>query len=140
MIAANLIDSLAGDLAGMFELEPFSETKLRVQTPLRFSDGDLVDVFVLEEDGRLWVTDYGDTLGWLDGHFWESGFTDVEMRIVKGVCRSFGVEFNEGHLEKAVKSADRLALEILSLAQASVRISDRCYIRRRPMRLFPSQD
>lgn len=140
MLAANLADTLAHDLGGTFEFEPFSETKLRVQTPLRFSDGDTVDVFVLEEDGRLWVTDYGDTLGWLDGHFWESGFTDVEMRIVKGVCVSFGVEFKDGYLEKAVKSADQLADEIMSLAQAAVRISDRCYIRRRPSRLFPSQD
>lgn len=140
MIAANLIDSLAGDLAGMFELEPFSETKLRVQTPLRFPDGDTVDVFVLEEEGRLFVTDYGDTFDWLDSQFWEDGLADAEVRIVKGVCVSFGVEFKHGQLEKAVKSADKLADEILALAQASVRISDRCYIRRRPTRLFPPQD
>ena len=138
MIAANLADSLADDLAGMFELEAVSETKLRVQTPLRFPDGDTVDVFVLEEDGRLWVTDYGDTFDWLSSQCWESGLTDAERRIVKRVCLSFGVEFNHGQLEQAVKSADKLADEILSVAQAAVRIADRCYIHRIPQRLFPS--
>ena len=138
MLAANLADTLAHDLGGMFEFEPFSETKLRVQTPLRFPDGDLVDVFVLEEDGRLWVTDYGDTFDWLDSQCWESGLTDAERRIVQRVCLSFGVEFNHGQLEQAVKSADKLADEILTLAQASARIADRCYIHRRPDRLFPS--
>ena len=138
MVIAEFQESLASELRKQFECSPVPDGQVQVQTPLLFPDGDMVDVFVFEREGRLVVTDGGDTLDWLSGQFWEPGFTDAERRIAKEVCRSLGVELNQGQLEIKADSLTDAADAVLSLAQASVRIADRCYIHRRPDRLFPS--
>lgn len=140
MLITEFHESLESVLRKQFECSPVPGEQVQVQTPLLFPDGDMVDVFVLEQDGRLVVTDYGDTLSWLSSQFWEPGFTDAEMRIAKEVCRSLGVEFNRGQLEINADSLADAADAVLSVAQAAVRISDRCYIHRMPARLFPSDD
>src|SRR4030081_2258385 len=48
----------------------------RVRTPFLYPDGDVIDVFVSEEDGVFTVTDLGETLRWL------------KMQSISGVRRS----------------------------------------------------
>lgn len=49
----------------LFECSPAPRQGIRVRTPFLYPDGGVIDVFVIERQGYVEVTDFGEALGWL---------------------------------------------------------------------------
>ncbi len=109
------------------ELFACSETPrghTRVRTPFLYPDGDVVDVFVVERDGRLEVTDFGEALGWLRLQTVSGRRSPKQTKLVHDICLTLGVELFKGQLVIRCKSPDELAQAVARLGQAAVRVSD----------------
>ncbi len=97
---------------------------MRVRTPLMYPDGGVVDVFVLENDGRYKITDFGQTLGWLRMQSVGGRRSPRQNRMVEDTCETLGVELDRGQLTLRFVPANALGESVLRLAQAAVRVSD----------------
>ncbi len=63
-----------------------------MRTPFLYPDGDYIDVFVVERDGGLEVTDYGEALGWLQMQLRNDQLSPKQRRLLDDVCLTLGVE------------------------------------------------
>jgi len=57
-------EAIAGQLGALFACSPHGKY-VRVRTPFLYPDGDVVDLFVREEDEETIVSDLGESLRWL---------------------------------------------------------------------------
>lgn len=138
MDLTRLCHSVAAQLSADYECNIIGE-EVQVRTPLIMTDGTGVDIYVAERDGQLWVTDGGDTAGWLYTQFWDGDLTDADRLIAEEVGGAFTASFvpERSSLERPVASADEVGRSVLWLAQAVARLADRWYIHRSPGSLFP---
>ena len=116
--------SIGETLPALFECAPAPREGVRVRTPLMYPDGGLVDVFVLEHDGRYSITDFGEALGWLRMQSVSTRRSSRQNRMVEDTCQTLGVELHRGQLMLRSGAADVLGETVLRLAQAVVRVSD----------------
>ena len=116
--------SIGETLPALFECAPAPREGVRVRTPLMYPDGGLVDVFVLERDGRYSITDFGEALGWLRMQSVSTRRSSRQNRMVEDTCQTLGVELHRGQLMLRSGAADVLGETVLRLAQAVVRVSD----------------
>ena len=133
-------DIIASQLAAECECEIIGD-RVRVRTPLIMTDGTVVDIYVVERDGELWVTDWGEAVEWLYTQVWDGELTEADRLIAEEVGSAFTASFvpESGSLERPVASVDEVGRSVLWLAQAVVRLSDRWYIHRKPGSLFPAK-
>ena len=117
-------DSLRRTLPELFECLPTRRQAVRVHTPLMYPDGGVVDVFVLERNGELIVTDHGDALGWLGMQSVSGKLTAHQRSLIGDVCGVQGVELNGGRLVARCDSLATVADAIHRVALAVVRVSD----------------
>ena len=120
----DLCGSLRPRLSALFECTSAPEGAVRVRTPFMYPDGDIVDVFVEERGGKSVVTDYGESLGWLQMQSVRDQLTENQHQMVEDVCLTLGVELNRGQLTLRCTGASALAEAIYRLGQAAVRVSD----------------
>lgn len=135
----SLCNSIGSQLAARCEGQcEIIGDRVRVRTPLIMTDGTVVDIYVVERDGQLWVTDWGEASEWLYTQFWDGALTDADRLIAEEVCSAFTASFvpESSSLERPVASSDDLGRSVLWLAQAVVRLADRWYIHRSPGSLF----
>ena len=95
-----------------------------MRTPLMYPDGGIVDVFIVEQSGRCYVTDFGETLGWLRMQSTSARRSPKQTRMVEDTCQTLGVKLHRGQLMLPANVADGLGEAVLRLAQAAVRVSD----------------
>ena len=119
-----LCSAIGESLPSLFECTPAPREGVRVRTPLMYPDGGIVDVFVLEQNGRYRVTDFGETLGWLRMQSVSPRRSPKQNRMVEDTCQTLGVELHRGQLMLRSGAADGLGEAVLGLAQAAVRVSD----------------
>ena len=124
MNAHELCVSLGKSLPALFECTPAPREGVRVRTPLMYPDGGVVDVFVVEQSGHCYVTDFGETLGWLRMQSTSAGRSPKQTRLVEDTCQTLGVKLHRGQLVLRTNGADGLGEAVLRLAQAAVRVSD----------------
>ncbi len=124
MNADELCMSLGKSLPALFECTPAPREGVRVRTPLMYPDGGIVDVFVVEQSGHCYVTDFGETLGWLRLQSASSRRSPKQTRMVEDICQTLGVKLHRGQLMLRANVADGLGEAVLRLAQAAVRVSD----------------
>lgn len=124
MNADELCVSLGKSLPTLFECTSAPREGVRVRTPLMYPDGGMVDVFVVEQDGRCYVTDFGETLGWLRMQSASTRRSPKQTRLVEDICQTLGVKLQHGQLMLRTNGADGLGEAVLRLAQAAVRVSD----------------
>ena len=124
MNADELGVSLGKSLPALFECTPAPREGVRVRTPLMYPDGGMVDVFVVEQDGGCYVTDFGETLGWLRLQSASSRRSPKQTRMVEDACQPLGVKLDRGQLMLRANTADGLGEAVLRLAQAAARVSD----------------
>ena len=124
MNADELCVSLGKSLPTLFECTSAPRDGVRVRTPLMYPDGGMVDVFVVEQDGRCYVTDFGETLGWLRMQSASPRRSPKQTRMVEDTCQTLGVKLDRGQLMLRTNGADGLGEAVLRLAQAAVRVSD----------------
>lgn len=96
---------------------------IRVRTPFLYPDGDYIDVFVLEQDGQIEVTDHGEALGWLRMQMRNGPLSPKQWRLVDDVCLTLGVERFQGQLVRRAQTED-VADAVLAVAQAALRVAD----------------
>ena len=119
-----LCAQIAITLPPLFECSLAPYEGVRVQTPLVYPDGGIVDVFILERQGEYVLTDFGEALGWLRMHSASDSLSPRQRGFVNDVCRTLGVRLERGQLTLRIGKNDALGEAVLRLAQAVVRVSD----------------
>ena len=115
--------AIGESLPPLFECTPAPREGVRVRTPLMYPDGGMVDVFVLERDGRYDITDFGEALGWMRMQSVSTRRSPKQNRMVEETCQTLGVELRRGQLMLRSGAADGLGEAVMRLAQAAVRVS-----------------
>lgn len=119
-----LCSAIGESLPPVFECTPAPHEGVRVRTPLMYPDGGMVDVFVLERNGRYDIIDFGEALGSLRMQSVSTRRSPKQNRMVEDTCQTLGVELRRGQLMLRSDEADGLGEAVLRLAQAAVRVSD----------------
>jgi hypothetical protein len=96
---------------------------IRVRTPFLYPDGGIIDLFVLERDGRIEVTDFGEALGWLRLQSPGGQLSPKQKRLVEDVCLTLGIELLRGQLVRRVQDGF-VSRAVLDVAQAALRVAD----------------
>ena len=116
--------SIAQTAPSLFECSPAPQGGIRVRTPLVYPDGGVVDVFVLEHDGEVSVTDLGEALGWVRMQSVDAGRTAEQIRRIEDTCQTLGVALHRGQLVLRLGSDAVTAEAVLRIGQAALRVSD----------------
>ena len=124
MNAGNLRTTLQQAVPPLFVCSPAPQEGVRVRTPMLYPDGGVVDVFVLERNGRYIVTDFGDALGWLGLQSVSHKRTKKQDALIQDVCLTLRIEISRDQLMLRDVSGGALGESVLRVAQAAVRISD----------------
>ena len=124
MNASELCSQISATLPPLFECSPAPYEGVRVQTPLMYPDGGIVDVFILERQNEYVLTDFGETLGWLRMQSASDSLSPRQSGFVNDVCRTLGIRLERGQLTLRINKNDALGEAVLRLAQAVVRVSD----------------
>lgn len=124
MNADKLCAAIGKTLPSHFECSPAPQEGVRVQTPLMYPDGGIVDVFVLKRDNGYIVTDFGDALGWLRMQSVNAQLSPQQNLMIKEICQILGIDWHSGQLVLRSGVDDTLEKAVLCVAQAVVRVSD----------------
>lgn len=116
-------DYIAENMGELFECLPVNG-RTRIRTPYLYPDGDVIDVFLMEDDFPTTLTDFGDTLGWLWTQTVSSRRTSRQQRLIEDVCLTHGVELYRGMLMVRVRRREMLPEAVVRLSQAALRVSD----------------
>jgi hypothetical protein len=97
----------------------------RVRTPFLYPDGDVIDIFISDQNGLLTVTDLGETLRWLKMQT-ISGVrrSKRQQKLIEDVALTHGLEVFRGMLVARARTADELTSVIMRVAQGSLRVAD----------------
>ena len=116
--------SITQTAPSLFECSPAPQGGIRVRTPLVYPDGGVVDVFVLEHDGGVSVTDLGEALGWVRMQSVDAGRSAEQTRRIEDTCQTLGVALHQGQLVLRLRPDTVIAEAVLRIGQAAVRVSD----------------
>lgn len=116
-------DYIASNMSELFECMPVNSST-RIRTPYLYPDGDVIDVFLVNDRFPTTLTDFGDTLGWLWTQTVSNRRTDRQQRLIRDVCATHGVELYRGMLTARVREPAMLPDVVVRLSQAALRISD----------------
>lgn len=124
MTSSDLCTAISEALPALFECTPAPVEGIRVRTPMMYPDGGIVDVFVLERGGGYTVTDFGDSVGWLDLQSVSSQRSRRQQMLLEDVCQTLRIELFQEQLVLRSVASDGLAESVLRVAEAAVRVSD----------------
>ena len=96
----------------------------RIRTPFLYPDGDVIDLFYTEPDGKPTVTDFGETLRWLRMQSLSPRRSPRQQKLVEDVCLNHGIELHNGMLMSQVKKEENLAETVIRLTQGAMRVAD----------------
>lgn len=123
MNAEELCTKLRAAGPPLFECSPAPREGIRVRTPFLYPDGGIIDVFVLERQNRVEVTDFGEALGWLRMQSPRGQLSPKQRRLIEDVCLTLGVELFRGQLVRRVNSGE-ISEAVLQIAQSALRVAD----------------
>ncbi|HXX69639.1 MAG TPA: DUF1828 domain-containing protein [Polyangiaceae bacterium] len=105
---------------------------LRLRTVFEHPDGDLIDIFLVQADGRVLLTDYGEALRHLDVLGFDAMNTPKKRAMFNAAIANLNVQESEGRLEVSASADDPkdLATKIFRLGQAAVRVGDLIFLAR----------
>lgn len=106
---------------------------LRVSTPFKYPDGSFIDVFVEIENAlpsQAKVSDFSQTFTWLLDLAISVPRTGRRKNFLTSILNTYGVTENEGELQLYINKANDLPNAVLSIAQASLRVSDLMFTQR----------
>lgn len=98
--------------------------RLKIATPYLYPNGDYVDLYLVETPTGRYLTDLGETMGYLADHNITLERSPKRRKIVEDVLLTQGVERFLGELRVKLTNEDRVAWAIARLGQAMVQISD----------------
>lgn len=95
-MSATHCELIAAQLGALFQCSETSRGHTRIRTSFFYPDGGIVDVFLVGQDGRRTVTDFGEALGWLRGQSGRGSRSPKQDKFVQDICLTHGVEFYRG--------------------------------------------
>jgi len=123
MNAQDLCAMLQAETPYLFECSDAPRGAIRVRTPYVYPGGDRIDVYVLEHDGVIEITDFGDSLGWLRLQRPNGTLSTKQQRIIENIAHAFRVKFFKGQLVLQVEPSG-IREGVLNVAKAAVIVSD----------------
>ena len=100
------------------------QESVRVRTPMLYPDGTVVDVFILEHDGKFTITDFGDALSWLELQSTSRRRSSRQQALVDDICQTLGIQLLHDQLILHEVERDALEDAVFRIAQSVVRVSD----------------
>jgi hypothetical protein len=116
-------DLRAGLAAPLFQAEDCGP-RLRIVTPFALPDGDLLVLFALRHSDPPLLGDLGETLRWLRSHTSAARRSEGLQQRILEICTGLGVELERGELRTHTRAHEPLALALVRLAQACLRVSE----------------
>ena len=124
MTPTDLYATLSAALPPLFQCSPAPREGVLVQTPFLYPDGGVVEVCVIERNGRFAVTDHGEAMGWLGIQSVRGNLSPKQRHLVDDVVQTLGVELNRGRLLLWCDDVSELGEAVHLVGQAVVRVSD----------------
>jgi hypothetical protein len=118
-----LCETLSKELGSLFTCAPHDRF-VRIRTPFQYPDGDVIDLFVLSDDGSRTITDLGETTGWLRMQSISTTRSMKQKRLIEDVCQSHGIELFKGMLLLRGNESASLADGVIRLSQSAIRVAD----------------
>lgn len=105
---------------------------LRIATPFQYQNGSYIDLFFKETDNGWILSDQGQTIAYLLDLHVKLWSTKKRKQITEDICKSLGVQFDDGQFLMKIAKKDFLNLgtHIVLLAQACIRASDIAFTQR----------
>ncbi len=116
-------DSIGLGMGELFECSAINDY-FRIRTPYLYPDGDVIDLYLKDDDGILTLTDLGESLGWLRAQTVSEKHTPRQRRLIEEVRYTHGVELYKGMLVVRVRGYEDLASAVMRLSQAALGIAD----------------
>jgi hypothetical protein len=98
--------------------------RLKITTPFLYPDGDYIDLYLIETPTGPYLTDLGETMGYLADHNISLRQSPKRRQIINDVLLTQGVELFRGELRVPLDDWDKTAWAITRLSQAVVQTSD----------------
>lgn len=118
-----LREKALGKLAIFFACQE-ENGRLKITTPFLYPDGDYIDLYLIETPTGPYLTDLGETMGYLADHDISPRQSPKRRQIINDVLLTQGVELFRGELRVPLDDWDKSAWAITRLSQAVVQISD----------------
>lgn len=118
-----LLDTIRQELPLIYTCEEVASHRLRLNTPLLYPNGDYVDLYLEETPAGLYLTDLGETLGYLSDHDISLRHSPKRQKTLDDILLTHGVERFKGELRIRLDTTLRdLAWAITRMGQATVQI------------------
>lgn len=98
--------------------------RLKITTPYLYPDGDYIDLYVVESPTGLYLTDLGETMGYLADHGISPRQSPKRRKIINDVLLTQGIELFRGELRAPLVDWERAAWTVTRLSQTIVQIGD----------------
>ena len=118
-----LRDSISEHLSAMFQCSDM-DGRVRIRTPFSYPDGDVVDLYVKQQNDGGVVSDLGESSAWLRMQSSSLRRSPKQSALIEDVCRTLGIEFYKGCLVRRFNSDLELANAVQAVSQAAVRVGD----------------
>ncbi|WP_322495571.1 DUF1828 domain-containing protein [Chloroflexus sp.] len=76
----------------LFVCSPAPKEGIRVRTPFMYPDGGIIDVFGIERESHVEVTNFGEAIGWLRMQSFSGQLSPKQRRFIEDICLTLGVE------------------------------------------------
>jgi hypothetical protein len=119
------------DLAAALQSKPMAGWRcspaddfLRLESPLRFADGGVIELYVEPRDGRFIVTDFGEAFRYLQTHGLDPLRSSVRAHFIALALSLGGATDDEGTIEIIVDEPGDILAAAVRLGQIMTRIAD----------------
>jgi len=123
MRSTPVCDEIVGGLGALFSCAEINGYT-RVRTPFLYPDGDVIDLFLKDQDGVTTISDLGETSRWLRMQSLSLKRSPKQSKLLEDVCLNHGLEFYRGMLLARVKPSDTPSAVFMRVAQGALRASD----------------
>ncbi|MBM3298969.1 MAG: DUF1828 domain-containing protein [Deltaproteobacteria bacterium] len=103
------------------------DSYLKLTTPYLYPDGDYIDLYLVETDDELYLTDLGETLGYLSDYGISLKQSPKRNKVINDILLTQGAELFRGELRVRVLDGHEMAWHMTRLSQAAVQVSDLVY-------------
>jgi len=131
MNCQTLLDTIRKELPLIYTCEEVASHRLRLNTPFLYPNGDYIDFYLEETPAGLYLTDLGETLGYLSDHGISFRHSPKRQKTLDDILLTHGVEQFQGELRLRLDTMPRdLAWAITRLGQAAIQLADLAYTMR----------
>ncbi|MGQ9626585.1 MAG: DUF1828 domain-containing protein [Anaerolineae bacterium] len=100
---------------------------LRISTPYLYPNGDYIDLYLVETPTGLYLTDLGETMGYLADCGISPEQSPKRLKVINDILLTQGIERFRGELRVPIEDEKKITWSVTRLSQAIVQISDLIY-------------